>query len=186
MIKNWREHLVQKRSEQCLQGTETILGLLQAMSIDVYVETGCGHLATFELYHSMLSSNGLAIGIDIRSYTTWSDYNPEHCPFRLLKGGLQQVDTVETLNKALDGRKIDFAFIDGDHNEMGVQKDWEAIWPNMRPGGLVVLHDYDPVALQRGHRDGQGAAILCEKLVASGHKIHSVETTAIGTAYLYK
>ena len=36
---------------------------------------------------------------------------------------------------------IDFLFIDGDHAEAGVQKDWDDWHPYVQPGGVVAFHD---------------------------------------------
>jgi len=36
---------------------------------------------------------------------------------------------------------IDLAFVDGDHSERGCLSDLRALWPRMRPGGLVYVHD---------------------------------------------
>ena len=37
--------------------------------------------------------------------------------------------------------KIDFLFVDGDHSEKGVQRDWEDWHRFVVPGGLVAFHD---------------------------------------------
>jgi hypothetical protein len=36
---------------------------------------------------------------------------------------------------------IDFLFLDGDHSETGVQKDWDDWHPYVIPGGVVAFHD---------------------------------------------
>ena len=50
----------------------------------------------------------------------------------------------ETLKKArriLQGNKLDFLFIDGDHSYEGVKKDFEMYYPLVSDGGLVAFHD---------------------------------------------
>ncbi len=37
---------------------------------------------------------------------------------------------------------IDLLFLDGDHSYQGCRSDVEAWLPKMKPGGIVVLHDY--------------------------------------------
>lgn len=49
--------------------------------------------------------------------------------------------TRDHVNHLLDGRKIDFLFIDGDHRYEGVKRDYALYSPLVRPGGLVALHD---------------------------------------------
>lgn len=45
------------------------------------------------------------------------------------------------LQNQLDGRLIDFLFIDGDHNYAGVKQDWEMYRELVKPGGIVAFHD---------------------------------------------
>lgn len=42
-----------------------------------------------------------------------------------------------------DGPPIDLLYVDGDHVYEAVRADFEAWWPKVRPGGLVMFHDYD-------------------------------------------
>lgn len=42
-----------------------------------------------------------------------------------------------------EGPPIDLLFIDGDHVYEAVRADFEAWWPRVRSGGLVMFHDYD-------------------------------------------
>ena len=191
MITDWRKHMIDKSADQCLEGTAFILSLLDTLKPKVYVETGCAHLATFELYHSLLPEDGLAIGIDLRAYEPWKTYEQiastnKYSAFSLYSNGLQNLETTRRTMTDLLNRSIDFLFIEGDHSEKGVQLDWNILGPKVRSGGLVVLHDYDPSAFKRGVRDGQGAAILCDSLAKQGYDIKSIKNTKIGTAYFYK
>jgi predicted O-methyltransferase YrrM len=45
------------------------------------------------------------------------------------------------LEKILDGRKIDFAFIDGDHSYEGVKKDFNLYKKLYDSGALIAFHD---------------------------------------------
>jgi hypothetical protein len=46
---------------------------------------------------------------------------------------------------------IDFLFVDGDHSEEGVCRDWELFCPHVVPGGHVAFHD-----AREGSPDGGG------------------------------
>jgi len=37
--------------------------------------------------------------------------------------------------------QIDFLFLDGDHSEAGVQRDWDDWYQYVMPGGIVAFHD---------------------------------------------
>jgi predicted O-methyltransferase YrrM len=41
----------------------------------------------------------------------------------------------------LDGEKLDYLFIDGDHTYAGVKRDFEMYSPLVRSGGQVAFHD---------------------------------------------
>lgn len=47
--------------------------------------------------------------------------------------------------RAIAGRPIDLLFIDGGHTLEHVIDDWNAWTGHVRPGGVVAVHDYDPV-----------------------------------------
>jgi predicted O-methyltransferase YrrM len=44
----------------------------------------------------------------------------------------------------LNGKKIDFLFIDGDHSYLGVKKDFELYAPLVKRGGIIAFHDIVP------------------------------------------
>lgn len=50
--------------------------------------------------------------------------------------------------------EFDLIFIDGDHSQFNVQLDIAAWLPKLRPGGIVVFHDY-----RQGDHPGVNAAI---------------------------
>ena len=56
---------------------------------------------------------------------------------------LTQIDTKsQEFKKQLSGlKKIDFAFIDGDHSYAGVKADFDAVYPLLSDTGMVVFHD---------------------------------------------
>lgn len=45
---------------------------------------------------------------------------------------------------ALNGRDVDFLFIDGDHTLEGVKQDFEDYAPLVRAGGIIAFHDVVP------------------------------------------
>jgi predicted O-methyltransferase YrrM len=49
--------------------------------------------------------------------------------------------SLAVVKQVLNGELLDFLFIDGDHSEDGVRKDWEMYGPLVRPGGIVAFHD---------------------------------------------
>jgi cephalosporin hydroxylase len=52
--------------------------------------------------------------------------------------------TLEKVRTALNGKPVDFLFVDGDHSYEGVRQDFEMYSPLARDGGLVAFHDVAP------------------------------------------
>jgi cephalosporin hydroxylase len=50
-------------------------------------------------------------------------------------------ETVASVQEALQGHKLDFLFIDGDHSYEGVRQDFEMYAPLVGDGGLIAIHD---------------------------------------------
>jgi hypothetical protein len=50
-------------------------------------------------------------------------------------------DSAEAARGLANG-SLDFAFIDGDHTEPGVERDIRAWTPKVRPGGMLLGHDH--------------------------------------------
>ena len=65
---------------------------------------------------------------------------------RVLRG-----TTTERADELPDGG-IDLAYVDGDHTLRGVAIDLVALWPKIRPGGVLAGDDFVPSAWQHGVR----------------------------------
>lgn len=59
----------------------------------------------------------------------------------LLRADSHRKETLSTVSKLLNGRRLDVLFIDGDHTYAGVRADFEMYSPLVRPGGIVAFHD---------------------------------------------
>lgn len=49
--------------------------------------------------------------------------------------------TLERVREELDGHKLDFLFVDGDHTYEGVKQDFEMYSPLVSKGGIIAFHD---------------------------------------------
>ncbi len=63
------------------------------------------------------------------------------CEVISLAGDSHDQQFFEKVRAALNGRKVDFLFIDGDHSEAGVRQDYEMYSPLVRSGGIIAFHD---------------------------------------------
>jgi predicted O-methyltransferase YrrM len=66
----------------------------------------------------------------------------------LLRANSHSPATLATVKEKLQGKNLDFLFIDGDHSYAGVRADFEMYSPLVRPGGLVAFHDVAKVGSQ--------------------------------------
>jgi predicted O-methyltransferase YrrM len=59
----------------------------------------------------------------------------------LLRKDSHRPETLAGIKEALQGKKLDLLFIDGDHRYEGVRRDFEMYSPLVRSGGLLAFHD---------------------------------------------
>ena len=112
------------------------------------LEIGIDRGGTMALWSHIAAPNAHLIGLDTK-------ISPE-AEFRIrarLGMGqslhLIQADSHSPASKqqvldTLNGSKLDFLFIDGDHEYEGVKQDWENYSPLVRGGGVVAFHDIVP------------------------------------------
>lgn len=56
----------------------------------------------------------------------------------------QDPATAAAVRHALGGAAVEFLWIDGDHRDAGVRRDFALYAPMVRPGGLIAFHDIHP------------------------------------------
>lgn len=78
----------------------------------------------------------------------------------MIDGNSQLPETRKILEDHLQGREIDFLFIDGDHRYQGVKADHDLYAPLVRSGGKIAFHDMIP---QNDTRSG--VHVLWEELI---------------------
>ncbi len=137
---SFRIHTVQKRSE-----IESLARAVAELRPRVVLEIGTARGGTALIWSTLASE--LVLTCDL-------DHPPERTPLleafpapssscrtRLLTGDSHTPEFRERVVEALGGRAVDFLFIDGDHTEAGVEKDYEDYHELVRPGGLIAFHD---------------------------------------------
>jgi cephalosporin hydroxylase len=63
------------------------------------------------------------------------------CQIKLISGDSHTQEMRSRVERELNGRKVDFLFIDGEHTETGVTADFNDYRHLVRPGGLIAFHD---------------------------------------------
>jgi cephalosporin hydroxylase len=134
--------------EEFLNAIEFVL----AQKISSFIEVGTDKGGTFYAW-TCCSDPGLRISVDIphgefgSSQGEFSEDRrnkilggyPGECHF--ISGSSYDPKSVGEVARILNGRKVDFLFIDGDHTEEGVTKDFFLYKDFVREGGWIAFHD---------------------------------------------
>ena len=82
--------------------------------------------------------------------------------------GIAPCDVLETL-ALYENETFDFVWLDDDHRMEHVAREIEALWPKMKSGGLIVLHDvFGSCDLQRVVKHYGGYSIDLPRLGPAG------------------
>ena len=126
----------------------------------VVVEIGTKFGGTFMIWNEI--APGIKISVDlvegIHGGVSRSDTDARNARFKelyndsciFIEGDSHDSATYDLLVKALDGKTIDFLFIDGDHTYEGVKEDYETYSSLVSENGYIGFHDINDT--QR-HRD---------------------------------
>ena len=129
-----------------------LLKLVDRIKPRVVLEIGTANGGTLFLFSRVASEDATIISIDLPGgrfgggYRKWRE--PLYRSFALLsqkiyllRGDSHKTETLEQVELVLQGRKVDFLFIDGDHTYEGVKRDFEMYSPLVGQGGMIAFHD---------------------------------------------
>lgn len=68
-------------------------------------------------------------------------HNRPQTEMKFIRGNSHLRETAEKLKEILNGRMIDFLYIDADHTYTGVKTDFELYSPLVARGGIIGFHD---------------------------------------------
>lgn len=131
-----------------VQIREEILALAQtvkSINPEIILEIGTCNGGTFFIWSNLASE--LAITCDINKSKIrdelYHSFPPPDSKCRVipLAGDTHDHEFLETVKKSLNGKQVDFLFIDGDHTEEGVKSDYNMYSPLVRSGGIIAFHD---------------------------------------------
>jgi len=132
-----------------------LVDMLRGFPLRNVMEIGSESGGTFYLWCRLAALGGLKISLDWPAGTSGSGLysNPRALDARMslfqsfaprvkvITGDSHSAAIRNQLPEILDGDKLDFLFIDGDHSYEGVKQDWNDYRGLVRPGGLVAFHD---------------------------------------------
>ncbi|MBU4501396.1 MAG: class I SAM-dependent methyltransferase [Nanoarchaeota archaeon] len=131
-----------------------LLRILGKMKPKTVLEIGTANGGALFLFSRISSKDATIISLDLPedlggAYLKWRV--PMYKSFALndqkiypIRADSHSQKTLERIMAILDGREIDFLFIDGDHSYNGVKKDFKMYSPLVKERGIIAFHDIVP------------------------------------------
>jgi predicted O-methyltransferase YrrM len=128
------------------------LKIFQELNPKYILEIGTANGGTLFCFCKLAQNDATIISIDLPEgpfgggYPEWKipiyqTFAKENQKLYLLRKDSHKEETLEEVKKILNGKELDFLFIDGDHSYEGVKKDFEMYSPLVRKGGIIAFHD---------------------------------------------
>ena len=120
-----------------------------SLKVENFIEIGTDKGGTFALW-SKLSGDGLKISVDLPHAEFGTNFNLQERNLflsklgnnvHLIQGSSHENSTQKKVDEILQGKKVDFLFIDGDHTYLGAKCDYLMYKDFVRPGGWIAFHD---------------------------------------------
>jgi predicted O-methyltransferase YrrM len=129
-----------------------LIDLLRQRAPQTIVEIGTANGGTLFLFTRVAAPDALIISVDLPGGQFGDGYPRWRVPLyrlfpidsqrlHLVRANSHDPETLNNIKRILDGRPVDFLFIDGDHTYEGVRRDFEMYGPLVRAGGIVAFHD---------------------------------------------
>lgn len=141
--------------------------------IKTIVELGVDKGGSCKLWSKLLDKDGLLIGVDCSPQNCKLDFSSFNCNVKFFP--ISNKDARESVIKELNGKEIDFLFIDAGHTYHEVRLDYEMYSPLVRDGGLIGFHDFgrakDGVNKFVYELNVPNKVMLCKSDIAYIHKV---------------
>lgn len=143
-----------------IQNHSEILGaskFFHDLNVISFIEIGTNQGGTFNIW-SKLSNDGLRISVDLPGGDFGTEFDLEHrdrylkslgTNVHMLHGSSHDDSMLKKVGDLLNGDKVDFLFIDGDHTFTGVKLDYLMYKDFVKPGGWIGFHDIKDTEFHR-------------------------------------
>jgi len=143
---------LKKGATQKITELSPLLSLLKKRKLRTVVEIGTSKGGMLYALCKIAQPDSIIISIDLpggpfgggytlKDIKKFRRYKKKKQKIYFLRKDSHKQATKKELMKKLNGRKIDFLMIDGDHSYTGVRKDWQLYSPLVKQNGLVAFHD---------------------------------------------
>ncbi len=131
---------------------ERLFATICELNPDRVLEIGTARGGTLYLWAQAAMPSAVMVSVDLPGGDFGGAYPRCRIPFyRSFARGNQQIyleladshasETLELVKNRFEKKRLDFAFIDGDHTYEGVKEDFYTYGPLVRPGGIIAFHD---------------------------------------------
>lgn len=132
-----------------------LLKILQKLKPRNILEIGTAKGGTLFLFSQIADPCAKIISIDLPGgkfgggYSKWKiplykSFASNKQKIYLIRDDSHKKQSLEKIKRILNGEKLDFLFIDGDHTYEGVRKDFEMYGSLVKKDGIVAFHDIVP------------------------------------------
>lgn len=110
--------------------------------LEIGVEKG----GTLKVWEQMLPQNkgSILIGVDINPNIQWYT-DGSNVTVHILKGDSRDKSTLDEILKILDGRELDFIYMDADLTVEDTENSFKTFVKLVRSGGLIGFHDINSI-----------------------------------------
>jgi cephalosporin hydroxylase len=112
---------------------------LRSRHVRTVVELGSERGGALWMWSCVAAADALIVSVDLVQPRLLPSRGSQKVAF--VQGDSQSSSTRRRVEEILEGRPIDFLFIDADHSYHGVRTDYEVFAPLVGAGGVVALHD---------------------------------------------
>lgn len=159
-----------------------LIHFLYPKKLNSFIEIGSAYGASFVLWGNIIKGTKISVDLPINSHDTypwpgdntleyilgrrkkmWEDLWPGET--HTIVGNSRKQETIDEVKKILLDKKVDFLFIDAEHNYESVKKDYYNYIEFVSPGGYVGFHDIQIGELDPfGNEDNRNVNVFWEEI----------------------
>ncbi|MEM3525954.1 MAG: class I SAM-dependent methyltransferase [Candidatus Jordarchaeaceae archaeon] len=150
---NFRVELINITPSQVREEILELLKIVEEIKPKRVLEIGTANGGTLFLFSQVAAPYAMIISVDLPGGRFGGGYPEYRIPLYkgfakknqkiyLIRSDSHEEETFEKIKQILNGEKVDFLFIDGDHSYNGVKKDFEMY--NKLAESVIALHDIVP------------------------------------------
>ena len=151
-IMNFEYFTFSIRASQIRNEIIKLLEILKDIRPKVILEIGTLQGGTLFLFTRIANPEATLISLDLPGgpygggYAEWKKplfqfFAKSKQKIELVNADSHDPKTLELIRNVLNGRRVDFLFIDGDHTYEGIKRDFEMYSSLVKEGGIIAFHD---------------------------------------------